>query len=92
MPRNQPIDWDVIYQAIDESPSLSAAARKLGLHFNTVWKATKRREGLCHRCFQHPVTPPSLHCEGCITAMREYQWTRRIKTMAQRSACNATNR
>lgn len=78
MPRNQPTDWEMVYKAIDESPSLSAAARKLGLHFNTVWRATKRREGLCHRCFQHPVTPPSLHCDGCILAMREYQRKRRV--------------
>jgi HNH endonuclease len=84
MPRNQPIDWDLVYEAIDSSPSLSAAARKLGLHFNTVWKATKRREGLCHLCFRTPAVPPSTHCDACREYMRNYMKQRRVRTIAAR--------
>ncbi len=65
MPRKAPADYELIAQVYEETKSKAETARRLGLHYNTVYMGLRRLQGLCSRCGMRPANATKALCEDC---------------------------
>lgn len=76
MPRRVKADDSAILALVDAGINGREVARRLGIHENTVYAATKRRDGRCLFCGQ-PVALGKKHCPTHLAEASERQRRKR---------------